>query len=103
MTTTTSRRALEATGLRKSFGDTVALDGIDLNVAEGSVFALLGPNGAGKTTTVQILSTLIRADAGEVRVAGPRPRRASPTRSAPRSASPASSPRWTTSSPARRT
>jgi ABC-2 type transport system ATP-binding protein len=69
-TVTTPAPALRAAGLRKSFGDTVALDGIDLSVAEGSVFALLGPNGAGKTTTVQILSTLIPADAGEVRVAG---------------------------------
>jgi ABC-2 type transport system ATP-binding protein len=67
---TLERAALLATGLRKSFGDTVALDGIDLRVPEGSVFALLGPNSAGKTTTVQILSTLIRADSGEVRVAG---------------------------------
>jgi ABC-2 type transport system ATP-binding protein len=58
------------TGLRKSFGDKVVLDGIDLEVREGTVFALLGPNGAGKTTMVQILSTLIRADAGQVRVAG---------------------------------
>jgi ABC-2 type transport system ATP-binding protein len=72
---TTSHPALEATGLRKSFGDTVAVDGIDLRVPEGSVFALLGPNGAGKTTTVQILSTLIRADSGEVRVAGHDPAR----------------------------
>jgi ABC-2 type transport system ATP-binding protein len=56
--------------LRKSFGDQVVLDGIDLEVAEGTVFALLGPNGAGKTTAVQILSTLIGADAGEVSVAG---------------------------------
>jgi ABC-type multidrug transport system ATPase subunit len=46
------------------------LDGIDLDVTEGTVFALLGPNGAGKTTTVHILSTLIPADAGEVRIAG---------------------------------
>ena len=61
---------ITATGLRKSFGDKVVLDGIDLDVAEGTVFALLGPNGAGKTTTVQILSTLISADAGEARVAG---------------------------------
>jgi ABC-2 type transport system ATP-binding protein len=67
---TASAAALEATGLRKAFGDTIALDGIDLSVREGTVFALLGPNGAGKTTTVQILSTLIDADAGEVRVAG---------------------------------
>jgi len=70
MRATTLSPALHATGLRKSFGDTVALDGIDLEVAEGSVFALLGPNGAGKTTTVQILSTLIPPDAGEVCVAG---------------------------------
>ena len=62
MTTTMVRPALKATGLRKSFGEKTALDGIDLNVAEGSIFALLGPNGAGKTTTVQILSH--RLDAG---------------------------------------
>jgi ABC-2 type transport system ATP-binding protein len=62
--------ALEVAGLRKSFGDTVALDGVDLRVPAGSVAALLGPNGAGKTTAVQILSTLLRADHGEVRVAG---------------------------------
>jgi ABC-2 type transport system ATP-binding protein len=66
----TSRSAIVATGLRKSFGAKVILDGIDLTVEEGTTFSLLGPNGAGKTTTVQILSTLIRADAGEVRVAG---------------------------------
>ncbi len=69
MTTTALRSALTATGLRKSFGDHVVLDGIDLEVAEGTVFSLLGPNGAGKTTTVQILSTLIAADGGEARVA----------------------------------
>ena len=62
--------AVSATGLRKSFGDNVVLDGIDLDVRTGTVFALLGPNGAGKTTAVQILTTLIRADAGEIRVAG---------------------------------
>ncbi|HEY5018204.1 MAG TPA: ATP-binding cassette domain-containing protein [Streptosporangiaceae bacterium] len=62
--------AVSVTGLRKSFGDTTVLDGIDLNIQEGTIFALLGPNGAGKTTTVQILSTLIPATAGEVRVAG---------------------------------
>src|SRR5436309_14975822 len=61
---------IETRGLCKSFGNHVVLDGIDLDVAEGTIFALLGPNGAGKTTTVQILSTLIRADSGEVRVAG---------------------------------
>jgi ABC-2 type transport system ATP-binding protein len=70
MTTTRSQAAIRATGLRKSFGDKVVLDGIDLHVPEGTIFALLGPNGAGKTTTVQILSTLIGADGGEVRVAG---------------------------------
>ena len=62
--------AVEVTGLRKSYGPTLVLDGIDLAVPDGSVFALLGPNGAGKTTTVEILSTLIPADAGAVRVAG---------------------------------
>jgi ABC-2 type transport system ATP-binding protein len=70
MTTTRSQPAIAVAGLRKSFGDQVVLDGIDLEVAEGTIFALLGPNGAGKTTTVQILSTLIGADAGELRVAG---------------------------------
>jgi len=62
--------AITATGLRKSFGDKVVLDGIDLEVRAGTTFSLLGPNGAGKTTTVQIMSTLVRADGGEVRVAG---------------------------------
>jgi ABC-2 type transport system ATP-binding protein len=70
MTTTRSQPAIRATGLRKSFGDQLVLDGIDLEVAPGTVFALLGPNGAGKTTAVQILSTLIGADSGELRVAG---------------------------------
>jgi ABC-2 type transport system ATP-binding protein len=58
------------TGLQKSFGDKVVLDGIDLTVQEGTIFALLGPNGAGKTTTVHILSTLLPADGGAIRVAG---------------------------------
>ncbi len=62
--------AILATGLCKSYGEKLVLDGIDLNIAQGSIFALLGPNGAGKTTVVQILSTLIAADSGEVRVAG---------------------------------
>ena len=65
-----TRSAISASGLRKSFGDHVVLDGIDLDVADGTVFALIGPNGAGKTTMVQILSTLIGADSGELRVAG---------------------------------
>jgi ABC-2 type transport system ATP-binding protein len=62
--------AIAASGLRKSFGDQVVLDGIDLQVAEGTIFALLGPNGAGKTTAVRILSTLIHADGGQASVAG---------------------------------
>ncbi|MFD3481482.1 ATP-binding cassette domain-containing protein [Streptomyces sp. NPDC058695] len=62
--------AIAANGLRKSYGDKVVLDGIDLVVPEGTVFSLLGPNGAGKTTAVKILSTLIGADAGELRVGG---------------------------------
>ncbi|MFD8073394.1 ATP-binding cassette domain-containing protein [Streptomyces sp. NPDC059718] len=70
MMTTTDASAIAATGLRKSFGDKLVLDGIDLHVPVGTVFALLGPNGAGKTTVVKILSTLITADAGEVRVGG---------------------------------
>ncbi len=65
-----TRSAIVATGLRKSYGEKVVLDGIDLDVQEGTIFALLGPNGAGKTTAVQILSTYIGADGGEVRVAG---------------------------------
>jgi ABC-2 type transport system ATP-binding protein len=64
------QQAITVSGLCKSFGETPVLDGVDLNVAEGTVFALLGPNGAGKTTVVRILSTLIRADAGDLRVAG---------------------------------
>jgi ABC-2 type transport system ATP-binding protein len=62
--------AIAVTGLRKSFSGQVVLDGIDLTVTEGTIFALLGPNGAGKTTTVHILSTLIDADAGQIQVAG---------------------------------
>ncbi|MFC8102204.1 ATP-binding cassette domain-containing protein [Streptomyces sp. NPDC057363] len=62
--------AIAAHALRKSYGDKTVLDGIDLTVAEGSVFALLGPNGAGKTTVVKILSTLITADGGQAQVAG---------------------------------
>ncbi|MGW0909293.1 ATP-binding cassette domain-containing protein [Streptomyces sp. NPDC002853] len=62
--------AISAAGLRKSYGDKTVLDGIDLRIPAGSVFALLGPNGAGKTTAVKILSTLIRADGGQAQVAG---------------------------------
>jgi ABC-2 type transport system ATP-binding protein len=62
--------AIEATELQKAYGDHPVLRGLDLAVPAGSVFALLGPNGAGKTTTVRILATLLRPDAGTVRVAG---------------------------------
>lgn len=62
--------AVFATDLCKSYGDKTVLDGIDLRIPPGTVFALLGPNGAGKTTTVQILSTLISADSGRAQVAG---------------------------------
>jgi len=62
--------AITATGLRKSYGDKVVLDGIDLNVRPGTIFSLLGPNGAGKTTAVNILSTLVKPDAGSAAVAG---------------------------------
>ncbi|MGW1162897.1 ATP-binding cassette domain-containing protein [Streptomyces sp. NPDC002513] len=62
--------AVSTIGLRKSYGDKTVLDGVDLRIPAGSVFALLGPNGAGKTTTVQILSTLIAADGGQAQVAG---------------------------------
>ncbi|NUS86119.1 MAG: ATP-binding cassette domain-containing protein [Streptomyces sp.] len=62
--------AIAVSGLRKAYGDKVVLDGIDFEVAAGSVFSLLGPNGAGKTTTVNVLTTLLAADAGTARVAG---------------------------------
>jgi ABC-2 type transport system ATP-binding protein len=70
MTAIGSKVAIHVSRLRKSYGDHVVLDGIDLEVAEGTVFALLGPNGAGKTTMVRILSTLLAPDGGEVSVAG---------------------------------
>ncbi|MFI9588546.1 ATP-binding cassette domain-containing protein [Streptomyces sp. NPDC052236] len=66
----TTAPAITATALRKSYGDKLVLDGIDLNITEGTIFALLGPNGAGKTTAVKILSTLITADAGDLHVGG---------------------------------
>jgi ABC-2 type transport system ATP-binding protein len=62
--------AVAVRGLRKAYGAQVVLDGIELEIEAGTVFALLGPNGAGKTTIVRILSTLIPADSGEMRVAG---------------------------------
>ncbi|MGZ5362475.1 MAG: ATP-binding cassette domain-containing protein, partial [Solirubrobacterales bacterium] len=62
--------AIEASGLEKSFGDTKAVDGVDLAVREGAVYGVLGPNGAGKTTTIRMLATLLRPDAGSARVLG---------------------------------
>jgi ABC-2 type transport system ATP-binding protein len=70
MTAVGARSAIRATGLRKSYGTHVVLDGVDFDVAEGTVFALLGPNGAGKTTMVRILSTLLAADGGEAWIGG---------------------------------
>lgn len=70
MNTLPAPPAISAVGLRKAYGDKQVLDGIDLHIPKGTVFALLGPNGAGKTTTVQILSTLIGADSGQAQVAG---------------------------------
>src|SRR3990170_3162516 len=68
--TTQSHLAIEATGLVKSFGKTLAVDGVDLAVRRGSVYGMLGPNGAGKTTTIRMLATLIRPDAGTALVLG---------------------------------
>ncbi|MEU0530476.1 ATP-binding cassette domain-containing protein [Amycolatopsis tolypomycina] len=62
--------AITASGLRKAYQDKVVLDGIDLDVPNGTIFSLLGPNGAGKTTMVNVLTTLLKADGGTVRVAG---------------------------------
>jgi ABC-2 type transport system ATP-binding protein len=70
MTSTTSIHAIEVAGVRKRFGDVVALDGIDLAVAPATVFGLLGPNGAGKTTAVRVLTTTVKPDEGEARVLG---------------------------------
>src|SRR6202012_769808 len=67
----TQELAIEADGLRKRYGDTTVLDGLDLRVQRASVLALLGPNGAGKTTAVRLLSTLTAPDGGRATVAGP--------------------------------
>ena len=70
MTINPTVSAVSTRALRMSYGEHVVLDDVDLTVAQGTIFSLLGPNGAGKTTMVRILSTLIRADAGECRVGG---------------------------------
>jgi ABC-2 type transport system ATP-binding protein len=70
-----SERVIDVTGLRKSYGDVQAVDGVDLSVARGEVFALLGPNGAGKTTTVEILEGYRDRTAGEITVLGHDPAR----------------------------
>ncbi|PWI43275.1 ATP-binding cassette domain-containing protein [Streptomyces sp. ICBB 8177] len=68
--TSGGENAVEVRGLVKHYGPTKALDGVDLDVRQGTVLGVLGPNGAGKTTLVRVLSTLIRPDAGSARVAG---------------------------------
>ncbi|MEU5462838.1 ATP-binding cassette domain-containing protein [Streptomyces althioticus] len=70
MSTQTSGPAIETAGLVKTFGETRAVDGVDLTVPTGTVYGVLGPNGAGKTTTVKMLATLLRPDGGEARVFG---------------------------------
>ena len=72
----TVTEAVRVRGLRKTYSGSPAVDGVDLDIAEGEIFALLGPNGAGKTTTVEILEGFRRRDAGEVRVLGEDPQRA---------------------------
>ena len=70
MTALSPNPAIRVRGLRKAYGEHVVLDGIDFDVAAGTVYALLGPNGAGKTTAVHVLTTLLKPDAGDVRVGG---------------------------------
>lgn len=67
---TTNQAAISVQGLEKSYKELHVLRGVDLEVAQGSIFALLGSNGAGKTTVVKILSTLLKADTGTARVNG---------------------------------
>jgi ABC-2 type transport system ATP-binding protein len=70
--------AIDIAGLRKAFGTTTALDGLDLSVAEGEVHGFLGPNGAGKSTTIRILLGLLKADAGSAKLLGGDPWRQGP-------------------------
>ncbi len=62
--------AIETTGLQKRYGETRAVDGINLSIPTGTVYGLLGPNAAGKTTTIRMLTTLIKPDGGSARVLG---------------------------------
>jgi oleandomycin transport system ATP-binding protein len=62
--------AIKASGLTKAYGEVIALNGIDIEVEQGTVLGLLGPNGSGKTTTVRILATLLQADSGSANVGG---------------------------------
>ena len=78
-----SSLAIEATGLVKSYGDTRAVDGVDLVVRRGCVYGVLGPNGAGKTTTIRMLATLTRPDAGRSATVARRPAPAPPSCSTP--------------------
>ena len=68
-----STAAVEVVGLRKTYGDTVAVDDVSFSVNEGEIFGILGPNGAGKTTTLEIIEGLREPDSGEVTVLGRRP------------------------------
>ena len=72
VTVSENHAALRVQGLRKAYGDVVAVDGLDLHVAAGECFGLLGPNGAGKTTTIEICEGLLTADSGTVEVLGKR-------------------------------
>ena len=102
MTSLSAGSGIVAQDMPKSFGDHLVLDKVSLAVEEGTILALLGPNGAGKTTMVRILSTLISADSGSMRIAG-HDVVATLTGCGPSSGSPASSQPWTTCSPAPRT
>ena len=95
--------AVVVSGLVKSFGEVRALDGVDLDVAQGTVLGLLGPNGAGKTTMVRVLTTLLKPDAGTATRGRARRRARRRRRCARRSGSPASTRRSTRTSPASRT
>src|SRR5699024_9486444 len=70
ITMTTDIPAVQVQGLVKNFGETAAVDGVDLSIAQGGIYGVLGPNGAGKTTVMRMLATLLRPDAGEAKVLG---------------------------------